>query len=169
MSRERTVMPHKVVGQEYEEAALVAATLPGTLVQISVDTVNGGYKATKNAVRGVAAHVVYENELFGKSVETVIPINERAVCYLLVRGNRFTGIVKAGVAVAVNDILISDVDGLVDKAAAAVVAVEDGTSGVTTTWPVVAERNSAQLVFLAEEACAANATGDDRRIKLRVL
>ena len=167
MSKFKTAVPHKKVGMEVEGAALAAATLPGTLVQITGKL--GDYTATKNAVRGARCFVVYENEAFGKTVRDAIAAGEQAQCFQLEAGVKFTPIVKAGVAVAVGDLLIADVDGLVDKPAAAVAAVEDGTSGVTATWPVAAEEKTAAQLYRAEEACASNATGDNRRIVCRCL
>lgn len=167
MSTLRTAIPHKKVGMEVEGALLAAETLPGTLVQITGK--DGAFTATKNAVRGARCFVVYENEHFGKTVRDAIPIGEHAQCFQLEAGVKFTPIVKANVAVAVGDLLIADADGLVDKPAAAVAAVEDETSGVTTTWPVAAEEKTAAQLYRAEEACTAGATGDARRILCRCL
>lgn len=166
MSKYRTIVPHKVIGQEYEEAAMAAETLPGTLVTLAKQA-DGTFIATKIDVRGKRGFVVYENELDGKLKTDAIPADERGQCYQLQTGVRFTGIIKANVAIALGDILVSDVNGLCDKAAAAVAQVKDGAN--VTTEAVPAEASSFPQTFVAEEACAANATGDNRRLLLRVL
>lgn len=168
MSKYRTIVPHKVVGQEIEEAALAAETLPGTLVTIAKQA-DDTFVATKLAVRGQKGFVVYENELGGKLKTDAIAADDRVQCYHIQPGIRFTGIVKDNVAIALGDILVGDVNGVLDKAADAVAAVEDGASGVTTTWPKPAEAVAFPQTFVAEEACAANATGDNRRILVRAL
>lgn len=165
MSKFRTAIPHKKVGMEFEEAALAAETLPGTLVQVTGKA--GAFTATKNAVRGSKCFVVYEDEHYGKTVRDAIAIGEQAQCGQLEAGVKFTGIVKDNVAIAVDDILVADVSGLVDKAVAAVAQVKDGAN--VTTEGVPAESISAAQTYRAEEACAANATGDARRILLRCL
>ena len=148
MSDKRTVVPHKVIGQEYEEVTLAAETLPGTLVQIT--GAPHEYTGTKNGVRCQSCYIVYENELFGKNCRQAIAAGERAQVLALQKGMRCTPFVEASVAVAVNDLLVPNNDGKVDK--------YDSTENVT----------SPQLL-IALEACAADATGDDRRILCRVL
>lgn len=168
MSRFKTIVPRKVVGQEYEEVSLAAETLPGTLVSIA-GTQELGYTGTKQAVRGQSSFVVYENELFGKTCRDAIAANERAQCLQLVPGMKFTGIVKANVAIVVGDILTPAADGLVDKCAAAVAGAAGVTPDFVDTFPVPAESLSVPQLFIAEEACLQAATGDARRILLRVL
>jgi len=156
MSRINRVMVNQKEGQSMEDAALAAATLPGTLVQITGSQAKG-YTATANAIRGQRCFIVVEQDLFGRSqggtvynVTTAIPIGERATCVQLETGMKVTAIVLAGVAINEGDLLVPDVNGLVDKI--------DATEQVTLAQ-----------AFRAEEACAAAASGDDRRIVLRVL
>jgi len=159
MSTYKKIVPNAVIGQEYEEGRLVAETLPGTLVGITHDASGIGINALKltmNSVRGRNAFVVLEDPFFGKTVADAITIDSRARVMALPVMCRFTGIVKANVAIAVDDFLTTAPDGLVDKAT----ADEDGsgTAGAEMS-----------ALFQAMEACTAGATGDARRILLRVI
>jgi len=158
MSTYKKIVPNAVIGQEYEEGRLVAETLPGTLVGITHDASGIGINAlklTKNAVRGRNAFIVLEDPFFGKTVADAITIDSRARVMALPVMCRFTGIVKSGVAIAVDDFLVPDVAGLVDKA--------------TTTEDGSADTAPASALYQAMEACTAGATGDARRILLRVI
>lgn len=158
MSSYKKVLIHTNIGQDLEEARLAAETLPGTLVAVTVDTAVGinALVATKNAVRGRNAYVVVEDTFFGKTVTDAIGADNRGKVAALPVGTRFTAIVKSNVAIAVNDLLVPDVDGLVDKAT----ADEDGSDGTPLPSPAL---------YMAMEACAQGATGDSRRIALRVI
>lgn len=155
MSKYNTVLPKRVEGQCFEEASLASAMKPGTLVSVGMgaSTDPNVLTATKQAVRGQNSYLVFEDELNAKAAITEIASGDRAVLVQLMTGNRVTPIVKSGVAIAVDDYLVPDVDGLVDI----VVAGEMTTTG-----------HLPQL-FRAMEACAADATGDARRILVRVI
>jgi len=180
MTKRNTVLVHKVVGQEFEEAVAASDMRPGNLVQITGKVV-GGFTATLNAVRGFPCHVVTEevNTFQGKTVRDQVDSGDTVVCAHLQPGVKFTGLLKDTVAdVEVGDILIADETGHLDHPAEAVAAVQSESSPYAVSkFPVAAELMTARQLYRAEEACVGNNTyagtgagsGDDRRIICRVL